>query len=162
MRALAVLLGMVLAAGLVAAIWWLTRSPQPHSPEPGPPVEVARPSGTADQATLPVPETREEAERRAYAQRRAPFLQALAGTLKNLRASCRTADDLGVLEIIVEAGVEPNVELLRDAALEAGAEGMGYRKIVILRSAPKGTGQPPALLAEVTRSPQGRWLTFVR
>lgn len=163
MRALAVLAGVLLAVGLVGSVWWAMRkgADVPAAPQPDRP-QITSSKDTRRGAALDVPETAEEARRRHYAQQRAPFLTSLASALLPLHASCRTGDDLAVLEVVLNPDAPDGLEGLRECVLRARPEDFGYGKIVILRASPEGSGLRPALVAELTKTQDGRWTTFLR
>lgn len=109
-----------------------------------------------------MPRTPEEKEAEVYARERAGYLSALNASLSRHGAVCQTGERLDTLEVLVEHRKEPDIEGLRDEILGTGAGRYGYARVVILRRPLPGSGDPPELLAEVTRSEEGRWITFLR
>lgn len=171
MRAIAVLLGIALAIAATLVGWqMLQRTSERHVPASGRPASVTpEVSATTSNEILVVPLPASELQRREYESKRVPFLSQLNTACRSYHATCHTGEDLDVLEVVLEPapdGQTPSVhgvvEPLRDEAIRRGAWTYGYRRILFLQSQAEGSGKPPALVAEITRTENGRWVTFLR
>lgn len=165
MRVLAAALGIV-AATAAASLIWVYVIRRPDEPSRGG-IQRYHEAPTHQDAggspsPLSAPQTPDERDRADYARKRRPFMEALGPVCKEHHAQCRSGDDLGTLEVWMQVPSTDAVALLRDAALALGAADFGFNRITFLGSAPAGSGQPPDLIAEVTRSPDRTWVTFMR
>jgi len=161
-RSTAAVLGVVVAlAAFVLA--WLVLRPSRHA-EPAPATTQPPPGAglTPSSRKVSFPLTAEERERTELALRRRPFLENMTSVCGNVGAHCRVGKDLDTLEILLPSGSSASFDYIRDKALALGPQDHGFRRIRFLERRQEGDALPPTLVAEVTLSEDGHWVTFLR
>lgn len=163
MRALGILLGIAIALGLAYLLVQRagTTSSQPDLPSTG--GESPALPRSNDGRALPPPLSEEERERDRYQEARTPLFARLRARYTDSTARIRVGDRLDTLEILIDTRpTSPELNRMIEEALAEQPGGYGFRHIHVALSATPGSGAPDELLAEVTMSEDGRWITFLR
>jgi len=161
-RSTAAMLGVVAAlAAFVAA--WLVLRPSRHA-EPAPTTTQPRPcpglSPSSHKVSFPL--TAEERAHEELAMRRKPFLESMASVCGTVGASCHVGNELDTLEILLPSGSSASFSYISDQAQALRPHDYGFRRIRFLERRQEGDALPPTLVAEVTLSEDGHWVTFLR
>ena len=164
MKAVAALLG----AGLVTAVAWLLWPKLSHVTEASPPSQPSAIAGRQVQEPMPASpvapgDARSPSERAREALRasRIKFYQALRDW-PSVVAGFGLGSDLDTLEVILTSDDDATLRALVDGLISPRAASYGFRRVLVHVRGLPGDPEDRRLIAEVTLTDAGRWITFRR
>lgn len=158
MKALAALLGVLVAAGIAAFL--IPR--YGHAPAPTQPrsFDDARIDARRPEKPIEAPLSRQEEIRQEFSEKRMPFYRRLRERYPDLIQHFGVTDSLDTLDLVVSKADDQTIQSILADAIGPDARQYGFRKVRFYVANPPGSIDPLNLVAESSHDDAGRWNTF--